>query len=793
MGQGFSLEDSLFGASSKYGVGQDQLARVQGMFNSPATPAPVQNNTVTALQDAGLQEIEPQYFQASSSQQNVTQQNLTQNLQNAGLQEKTPQTIDDWGQQYRPTTYNESTGQTDYGVENFSSVPVGFNWKDYISKNPDLAQAGIDTEVEAKRHYVQFGAREDRQGAPAVSVQDAINFAKTNVTNQNAFMDGGEAGFVPVSQAVGKYTITPTGDGSVQGYKIGGTSGKTAAALPFAPAGTNFDQVLFTDKDGKVTGSQLNLKTGGDSGYYVNMDASGKITGIENYDDSESWRKPAAMFASFLGATIGLPAIGSALGATGAYLPAAVGGATLGGLNAAIMGAEGSDILKAAAVGGAGGALGAGIGDKLASQAGSAVTEALGDSALSRAAGDIASGAVKGGVSAIPKALVTEDLGSVGIGALTGAGSKLVSGLAQEFAGSSPLGNLTERQINAGINLIRNYDSGNTAALVNNLAELSGSKDAVVAARAGTALNALASGKPNVMFGAIMQLSNIFGGQGGGKTAPRASAGTQVAGAGSGDFETSAIIEPGDMGGTLVPGEAGEDVDPNRVVVAGRNDPVDLLSLLDIDTSSTGLPTNRADQKVEVEAPRSREDIALDYFFYPDDLGESTVPAGQKVDVMGRTLPPESVDVIGLFDRDLGTERVQVTDKKLPPDDITAQSVDVEGKKYIPTKPATETATTSTVTPPTTPPAKPTISLGNVAKKPTTQTAPPRQDMSYITDLPLYQSVFYQRMQQEERQKELARMLQEQENADPYERLMALAEQNPGMAVNELMKIVEGD
>jgi hypothetical protein len=67
-----------------------------------------------------------------------------------------------------------------------------------------------------------------------------------------------------------------------------------------------------------------------------------------------------------------------------------------------------------------------------------------------------------------------------------------------------------------------------------------------------------------------------------------------------------------------------------------------------------------------------------------------------------------------------------------------------------------------------------------------------QQDMSYITDLPLYRSVFYERMQQAERQKELARALQEQENADPYERLMALADQNPNMAVDELMKIVEG-
>ena len=63
---------------------------------------------------------------------------------------------------------------------------------------------------------------------------------------------------------------------------------------------------------------------------------------------------------------------------------------------------------------------------------------------------------------------------------------------------------------------------------------------------------------------------------------------------------------------------------------------------------------------------------------------------------------------------------------------------------------------------------------------------------SQIQDLGTFKSVFYEKMQREEQQKELARALQEQENADPYERLMALADKNPNMAVDELMRIIEG-
>jgi hypothetical protein len=137
-----------------------------------------------------------------------------------------------------------------------------------------------------------------------------------------------------------------------------------------------------------------------------------------------------------------------------------------------------------------------------------------------------------------------------------------------------------------------------------------------------------------------------------------------------------------------------------------------------------------------------------------------------------------------LLDLTVKPEQVTVTGKKIPKDDITDQSVSVTSTKLPPEKttPATTPATTPTVTPPARTPVV----------TPRQQAATPQQDMSYITELPLYQSVFYKEMKEKERREQLARELEQQENADPYERLMDLAERNPEMAVDELMKIVEG-
>ena len=37
-----------------------------------------------------------------------------------------------------------------------------FDWKEYVSLNPDLQQAGIDTKEKAEKHWLDFGFNEKR-------------------------------------------------------------------------------------------------------------------------------------------------------------------------------------------------------------------------------------------------------------------------------------------------------------------------------------------------------------------------------------------------------------------------------------------------------------------------------------------------------------------------------------------------------------------------------------------------------------------------------------------------------
>lgn len=43
-----------------------------------------------------------------------------------------------------------------------SKIPADFNWQSYVAMHPDLGRAGIDTEEEARRHYVNDGIAEGR-------------------------------------------------------------------------------------------------------------------------------------------------------------------------------------------------------------------------------------------------------------------------------------------------------------------------------------------------------------------------------------------------------------------------------------------------------------------------------------------------------------------------------------------------------------------------------------------------------------------------------------------------------
>jgi len=583
--------------------------------------------------------------------------------------------------------------------------------------------------------------------------------------------------------------------------------------------GKPIENEITYDANGAVTGSTQRVFTGGDSGYIVYRDAAGNITGGNEFDYSEAWKSTAiplaqmALMAFAPGMTeFFTPAASSALGTTlgkvgsqalGAAATGAIGGGTLAGLS-------GQDVLKGALIGGATGAIGSGAGELLGKKAGELAEAAFQSSPeVASIARDVASGAVTGAARSLPGAIATGDYRSVGIGALTGAGGKVIGNALGDTAEKMGI-NLTQKQLNAGINLARAIDSGNTTAMVNYAAQLTGSRDANVAAKAYTALQAFQSGNPFAATAAFMQLGQAVGG---GKTVPVTSGGSQMPG------DVQGFWEGWDSsGGGLDEGITADD----RVDVLGRtlgSGASDFIDLFDRDVASGALVTPR----VNIDAPRSREDVALDYFFYPDDEGVAGGPAGQKVNVTGKKIEPWSEEPFDLVGMPPDAQRVDVTGKKIEPwseepFDLVGmpdtQKVEVTGKRMEPwdTEPfdfVTKTddvkdqvvdVTGTRLEGPGVPPVRPKIELGppwgslkkfkeKEKEKPTIIS---RQDTSYISDLPLYQSIFYQRMREKERQEELARALQEQENADPYEKLMALAERNPEMAVEELMKIVEG-
>jgi len=56
---------------------------------------------------------------------------------------------------------NSATDDWEAGVAfQAGLIPSDFNWKVYLSSNPDLVMGGIDTEIEAKRHFARYGINE---------------------------------------------------------------------------------------------------------------------------------------------------------------------------------------------------------------------------------------------------------------------------------------------------------------------------------------------------------------------------------------------------------------------------------------------------------------------------------------------------------------------------------------------------------------------------------------------------------------------------------------------------------
>jgi len=629
-------------------------------------------------------------------------------------------------------------------------VPLGFNWQSYLEKNPDLAKAGVDTEAEALRHYIKYGAGEKRTAdwTPVNTIQDAFKLALEN-PNQKIF---GEYGITPVTFL----DLNPGLDFSAedierlnankpQYYTIShpSMSGKT-------PDGINYTQTLDVGLNGEIQGRSVNLRTGEDSGTILAYGPNGELINSIGYDRSESWRQPVSMAVALFGSALGAPYIGQTLFGLSGAAGAMAGGATIGGLSGAAAGLEGTDLLKAAAVSG----LGAGAG-QVANVAGKAAgdfasglfTDSPNAASLAR---DIVSGAVKGGITSLPGAIATGDASGILTGGLMGGAGGAFSNLTE---GLTSYG-IKPSQIQAGINIARGLQSGNTSAVLNSLGGLLDSRNVDIAGKAAVAFNAVRSGNPVKAAAAIMQLGNT-------------------------------------LQGKVIPGikPAGG---PKQTITGGEIDAsgleVDLQKYQDL---IKNLPTVG-----EVsEVPEADQSVLV---------SESRMPIGDQfldslISKSGSFTPQENqtVSIIDKYLSSTGTPKYMYEQGK---PDVSSQRVELTGQKLgselkgieIP-----EPITLSEVpkaeeikAPPTAP-----ITIPKAPSSPS-QTAPQQalagrqEERTSLGALPLFESVFYE---QRMRQQQLADLLEREENQDPYEVLMRMAERNPEVAVDELMRIIEGN
>jgi len=534
----------------------------------------------------------------------------------------------------------------------------------------------------------------------------------------------------PTQTQFGQYTVTPRtfvdlnpgydlseeqietlGANKPQYYTISGMKGKTDDGL-------DYEQNVDYDPQGNFAGYQVNVKSGADSGTILNYGPKGELLSSTGYDKSESWRKPVSMAVALFGSALGAPYIGQALFGLSGVAGAMAGGATIGGLSGAAAGLEGTDLLKAAAVSG----LGAGAG-QVANVAGKAAgdfasglfTDSPNAASLAR---DIVSGAVKGGITSLPGAIATGDASGILTGGLMGGAGGAFSNLTE---GLTSYG-IKPSQIQAGINIARGLQSGNTSAVLNSLGGLLDSRNVDIAGKAAVAFNAVRSGDPVKAAAAIMQLGNT-------------------------------------LQGKVIPGikPAGG---PKQTITGGEID----ASGLEVDL-----------QKYQ-------------------DLIKNLPAAGEVSEI-----PDKENQTVSITDKYLSsTDAPQYVYKQGKPD-VSSQRVELTGQKLgselkgieIP-----EPITLSEVpkaeeikAPPTAP-----ITIPKAPSSPS-QTAPQQalagrqQKLTSLGALPLFESVFYE---QRMRQQQLADLLEREENQDPYEVLMRMAERNPEVAVDELMRIIEG-
>lgn len=702
MAQGFTLDQSLSGAASKFGVPEEQLERAKASLGSAKT------DVVGNLQNAGLKESPADLIQ----QLNKTQPDFTK----------------------------------------------GFDFSN-IGKMGDESTGRIEG--------------------------PSTNFGGYDIKALGEFADVGEGSYAPT--------------GTLGGYE--------ATKTETQQNGKPLISTLKYDASGALTGRTVRAYEGSDSGTEYVLDAAGKVIGSRKFDDSEAWKGTALPLLN-MAAIAFMPGLSGFLG--GGALGAAGAGAAFGGAGAALRGAEGSDLLKAAAMGALGGA-----GGTLAAEAGKFAGGLFENPLLSAAA----KGAVEGGIKALPGAIARGDKGQVLTGALLGGASG-----AADVATSNVDLPFTRQQLEAGVNLARAVSSGNVVAAANSAAALIDNPDITIATRAATLLNAARIGNTSAVLAAAQLLDNALRenlkpGLTSTVKMPRSVTGE--------DFDLEEIRRLGDVTtlgdvGETISGELPETISglgilpsesagDQTVAVTGSTLPIRGLSNVE-DLLSALSPT--------------QVDVTGKKFIKPVKGGEGVVTTTgaepvEQVDVEGKkfikpvkggegvaTQPTVTSPVIPTDTGDTGP--IEVIGKRIKP---------VKGGEGVATTPTTTTTTTTTpvtttpvTTKTTTPPKITTTTTAAPVYRPFTPIpeAPAQQPsrpgladvfygkgaVRFGPDAPSMADVtdFQGRKAQARRSMELALEGAGGENQaeDAYERLMSLAQESPAATVDQLMQIIEG-
>lgn len=156
------------------------------------------------------------------------------------------------------------------GVDNFFAgrnfdstlLPSDFDWRSYLAAYPDLGQAGIDTEIEAKRHYTMDGFdRLGKQRAPLEVGRDGTVYVGGYATD-------GVGGQKNTNRANRYFVTQLSSDGSQRGpITLLGADSTNATWLISGPDGISFG----VDK--------TSLAIGGGGSLYFSGTALGTIDG----------------------------------------------------------------------------------------------------------------------------------------------------------------------------------------------------------------------------------------------------------------------------------------------------------------------------------------------------------------------------------------------------------------------------------------------------------------------------------------------------------------------------------